>query len=577
VTRAERLVLMTRLSALLPLAVAALVAATTADPRAAATGPVRAAHGMVGSSEVHGSDAGIEILKAGGNAVDAAVATGFALAVTHPEAGNLGGGGFMVIRLASGKETTIDYREKAPARATRDMFLDEHGNAVDQRSRTGPLACGVPGSVAGLALAERQYGRLSLAKVMAPAIALARDGFIVSKSLADSLRKAQPRLSKFPATLQAFYKPDGSPLREGDRLVQPDLARTLVQIASEGPDAFYRGPIADLVTREMESSGGLITKDDLAAYQPIERSPVSGTYHGYRIVSMPPPSSGGIGLLELLNILEPYPLAQYGPNTVRSMHLMVEAERRVYADRAEWLGDPDFFKVPVSGLISKSYAERLRASIDETHATPSADVRAGTPRDFEPAETTHYSVVDADGNAVAATTTLNGGFGNGETVAGAGFLLNNEMDDFSARPNSPNMFGLVGGEANAVAPGKRMLSSMAPTIVVRDGRTVLVLGSPGGSHIITTVLQVLLNVVDFKMNVQEAVDAPRFHHQWSPDVVMIERDRFASDVLGPLTALGHATRPVSPMGEVYAIAIDPSSGERTGGSDPRADGVTLGY
>jgi gamma-glutamyltranspeptidase/glutathione hydrolase len=569
---------MTRPSALLPLAVAAIVVTTTtAAPRAASPVLVRAAHGMVGSSEVRASEVGIAILKAGGNAVDAAVATGFALAVTYPEAGNIGGGGFMVIRLASGKETTIDYREKAPARATRDMFLDEHGNAVDERSRFGSLACGVPGSVAGLALAEREYGRLTLAQVMAPAIALAHDGFVVSRSLADSFARAQPRLSKFPASLKAFYKPDGSPLREGDRLVQPDLARTLALIASDGPDVFYRGSIADLVSREMDLSGGLITKADLATYQPAERAPVTGTYHGFRIVSMPPPSSGGVGLLELLNILEPFPLSQYGPNSTRTMHLMVEAERRVYADRAEWLGDPDFFKVPVMGLISKPYADRLRASISETHVTPSADVKAGAPRDFEPAETTHYSVVDGEGNAVSTTTTLNGGYGNAETVAGAGFLLNNEMDDFSVRPNSPNMFGLVGGEANAVAPGKRMLSSMTPTIVTRDGRTVLVLGSPGGSHIITTVLQVFLDVVDFKMNVADAVSAPRFHHQWSPDVVMIEAGGFAPDVLNALGALGHRTEVVSPMGEVHAIAIDPTSSERTGASDPRGDGATLGY
>ena len=568
---------MTRPSALLVLAAAGLVVMTTAGPRAASSEPVRAAHGMVGSSEVHASQAGIEILKAGGNAVDAAVATGFALAVTHPEAGNIGGGGFMVIRLASGKETTIDYREKAPARATRDMFLDGQGNAVNDRSRSGPLSCGVPGSVAGLALAEREYGKLTLAKVMAPAIALARDGFLVSRSLADSFRRAQPRLSKFPASLKAFYRDDGSPLREGDRLVQPDLARTLSLIASGGPRAFYRGAIADLVAREMAASGGLITKGDLAAYRPAERAPVTGTYHGYRVVSMPPPSSGGVGLLELLNILEPYPVSEYGANSARTMHVMIEAERRVYADRAQWLGDPDFFRVPVTGLISKTYAGRLRASIDPSHATPSADVRAGTPRDFEPTETTHYSVVDADGSAVSTTTTLNGGFGNAEVVAGAGFLLNNEMDDFSARPNSPNMFGLVGGEANAVAPGKRMLSSMTPTIVTRDGRTVLVLGSPGGSQIITTVLQVLLDVVDFKMNVQEAVDAPRFHHQWTPDVVEIEKDRFAPDVLNALGALGHTTKVAKPMGEVYAIAVDPASGERWGASDPRADGATVGY
>jgi gamma-glutamyltranspeptidase / glutathione hydrolase len=564
--------------ALIALAAAAAVASAPAGSRAASRAPVHALHGIVGSSEVHASAAGIEILKAGGNAVDAAVATGFALAVTHPEAGNIGGGGFMVIRLADGRETTIDYREKAPRRATRDMFLDERGKPVDDRSRIGSLACGVPGSVAGLALAERQYGRLTLARVMGPAIALARDGFEVSAGLAAALERAKPRLSRFPASTRAFYRPDGAAPHEGDRLAQPDLARTLALIAEQGPGAFYRGPIADLLEREMTASGGLITKDDLASYTPTERAAVTGTYHGYRIVSVPPPSSGGVGLIELLNILEPYPLAEYGPNSSRAMHLIVEAERRVYADRAEWLGDPDFFKVPVTGLTSKSYADRVRASISEGHATPSAEVRAGAPRDFEPTETTHYSVVDAEGNAVATTTTLNGGFGNAETVAGAGFLLNNEMDDFSAAAGSPNMFGLVGGDANAVGPGKRMLSSMTPTVVTKGARTVLVLGSPGGSHIITTVLQVVLNVLDFKMNVQQAVDAPRFHHQWTPDVVTIEQQGFPADVLTSLQAMGHTTRVASEdMGEVHAIAIDPSTGVRYGASDPRGEGVTLGY
>jgi gamma-glutamyltranspeptidase / glutathione hydrolase len=564
--------------ALIALAAAAAVASAPAGSRAASRAPVHALHGMVGSSEVHASAAGIEILKAGGNAVDAAVATGFALAVTHPEAGNIGGGGFMVIRLVDGRETTIDYREKAPKRATRDMFLDEHGKPVDERSRVGALACGVPGSVAGLALAERKYGRLTLAKVMSPAIALARDGFEVSAGLAAALERAKPRLSRFPASTRAFYRADGTAPHEGDRLAQPDLARTLALIAEQGPAAFYRGPIADLLEREMTATGGLITKDDLASYTPTERAPVTGTYHGYRIVSVPPPSSGGVGLIELLNILEPYPLAEYGPNSSRAMHLIIEAERRVYADRAEWLGDPDFFKVPVTGLTSKSYADRVRASISEGHATPSAEVRAGAPRDFEPTETTHYSVVDADGNAVATTTTLNGGFGNAETVAGAGFLLNNEMDDFSALAGSPNMFGLVGGDANAVGPGKRMLSSMTPTIVSKDARTVLVLGSPGGSHIITTVLQVVLNVLDFRMNVQQAVDAPRFHHQWTPDVVTIEQQGFPADVLTSLRAMGHTTRVAAEdMGEVHAIGIDPSTGVRFGASDPRGEGVTLGY
>ena len=548
-----------------------------ADPHAASRPAVRAHHGMVASSERHASEAGIAILRQGGNAVDAAVAVGFALAVTLPEAGNLGGGGFMVIRLADGRETTIDYREAAPARASRDMFLDEHGEPVSSRSLVGPLACGVPGSVAGLALAERAYGRLSLAQVMAPALALARDGFEVSWSLSDSLAAARPRLTRFPASARTFYGADGSTPQPGNRLVQPDLARTLSLVADRGPDAFYKGPIAELIAREMAASGGLITKDDLAAYAARERGPVTGTFRDYRVISMGPPSSGGVALIQLLNILEPYPLADYGPNASRSMHLMIEAERRVYADRAEWLGDPDFVRVPISGLTAKPYAERLRAGISMDHATPSREVRPGRPSEFEPSETTHYSVIDADGNAVATTTTLNGGYGNAQVVSGAGFLLNNEMDDFSVKPGAPNMFGLTGGTANEVAPGKRMLSSMTPTIVTHDGRTVLVVGSPGGSRIITTVLQVVLNVLEFKMGVQEAVDSPRFHHQWSPDEVVIEDRAFPADVVTALTALGHQMRTTSDMGDVQAIAVDPATGVRLGASDPRHDGAAVGY
>jgi gamma-glutamyltranspeptidase / glutathione hydrolase len=557
--------------------VIALLVYSSSVSRGASHEPVRGEHGMVGSTERHASEAGIEILRGGGNAVDAAVAVGFALAVTHPAAGNLGGGGFMVIRFADGKETTIDYRETAPGKASRDMFLDEHGNAVADRSRVGALAAGVPGSVAGLLYAHRTYGKLPLAKVMAPAVRLARDGFDVSYSLSQSLEAARRLFEKFPATTEAFYGKDGTPPAPGERLVQPDLARTLSLILKDGADAFYRGPIADLIVREMEKSGGLISKADLANYTVKERPPVVGTFHDFRIVSMPPPSSGGVALLQLLNVLEAYPLASYGPNSSRTMHLVTEAERRVYADRAEWLGDPAFFTVPTTGLISKSYAAALRATIDEAHATPSGAIRAGRPQDFEHAQTTHYSVVDADGAAVATTTTLNGGYGNGQLVRGAGFLLNNEMDDFSAKPGTPNMFGLVGGDANAVAPGKRMLSSMTPTIVTKDGKTVLVVGSPGGGRIITTVLQVVLNVLEFKMDVQEAVDAPRFHHQWLPDVVMIERQGFPSDVVAALTGMGHTTNVVPDMGDVHAIQIDPSNGTRLGASDPRADGVTLGY
>jgi gamma-glutamyltranspeptidase/glutathione hydrolase len=554
-----------------------LAALGFAQPQAASREPVRARHGMVGSTDEHASRAGIRILQQGGSAVDAAVAVGFALAVTHPAAGNLGGGGFMVIRLADGRETTIDYRETAPGRAHRDMYLDQAGQPVADRSRVGPLAAGVPGSVAGLAYAQKRYGRLPLATVMAPAIALARDGVEISWALADSLRSARPLLSRFPASARIFLRPDGTPFEAGERLVQPDLARTLSLIADEGPDAFYKGAVADRIVAEMSHSGGLITKADLAAYVPRERPPVIGAYRGHRVVSMAPPSSGGIALVQLLNILEGFPLAEYGHNSSRTMHLVTEAARRVYADRSEWLGDPEFFAVPLNGLTSPRYADDLRAGISDTRATPSRDVRPGQPRLFESSETTHYSVVDADGSAVAVTTTLNGSYGNGQTVAGAGFLLNNEMDDFSAQPGSPNMFGLIGGEANAVAPGKRMLSSMTPTILVKDGRTRLVVGSPGGSRIITTVLQIVLNVVDFKMNVQEAVDAPRFHHQWLPDVIRLERRGFPADVVNALEAMGHATEMGPDMGDVHAIMIDPATGLRLGASDPRLDGRTLGY
>jgi gamma-glutamyltranspeptidase/glutathione hydrolase len=555
----------------------ALMVTAPIAPHSASREPVHARHGIVGSTEAHASAAGIEVLRAGGNAIDAAVAVGFALAVTHPEAGNLGGGGFMVIRLADGCATTIDFREIAPAKATRDMFLDENGDPVAERSRGGPLAAGIPGSVAGLLHAQKTYGRLPLLKVMAPAIALARDGFDVSWEMARSFQASSDKLSKFPASVALFFGSDGTPPVEGERLVQPELAKTLSLIARDGAQAFYRGSIADLIVREMERSGGLITRSDLAGYVPKERAPVTGTFRDYQIVSMPPPSSGGAALIELLNILEGFPLATYGQNASRTIHLMVEAERRVYADRSEWLGDPEFFQVPLPGLLSKAYARALRDGISETRATPSSSIRAGQPRQYEHSETTHYSVVDTEGNAVSTTTTLNGAYGNGQVVPGTGFLLNNEMDDFSAKPGSPNMFGLLGGEANAIAPGKRMLSSMTPTIVAKEGRTMLVLGSPGGGRIITTVLQVLLNVLEFGMDVQEAVDAPRFHHQWYPDTVMIEQQGFPADVVNALTALGHRVEVVSDMGDVHAIQIDPVTGLRLGASDPRSDGVTLGY
>jgi gamma-glutamyltranspeptidase/glutathione hydrolase len=545
--------------------------------RGASRTPVRARHGIVASTSADATRAGVEVLRHGGNAVDAAVAVGFALAVTHPSAGNLGGGGFMVIRLADGRETTVDFREIAPSRATRDMYLDSQGEVIPARSLEGPLAAGVPGTVAGLTLALRTYGTRALADVMAPSIALARDGFDVSWALSDSLGLAAARLRRNPAAAAALLAPEGAAPVPGSRLVQPDLARTLALIASGGADAFYRGGVADLIAAEMARSGGLITREDLAAYRAVERPPVTGTYRGVRVVSMGPPSSGGVALVALLNVLESYPLAQYGANSSQTIHLVAEAARRVYADRAQWLGDPDFTAVPVAGLTSKRYAAHLRASIDPAHATPSATVKAGSIADLEATQTTHYSVVDEAGNAVAVTTTLNGGYGNGQLVPGAGFLLNNEMDDFSAKPGAPNMFGLVGGTANAIEPGKRMLSSMTPTILVRDGRTWFVTGSPGGSHIITTVLQTVLDVVDFGMTVQEAVDTPRFHHQWLPDRIEVERQGFPADVTARLRALGHVVQDSDDMGDVEAILVDPATALRTGASDPRMDGLTLGY
>jgi len=564
-------------TAVLVAGVSALVASVAPIARGASRTPVRARHALVASTSPEASKVGLEILERGGNAVDAAVAVGFALAVTHPSAGNLGGGGVMVIRMADGRETTFDFREAAPARATRDMYLDERGDVVTNRSLDGPLAAGVPGSVAGLARARDAYGSRPLRELIAPAIALARDGFEVSWAFSDSLQAAASRLGRNAAARAVFLRPDGSAPVPGSRFVQPDLARTLELIAASGADAFYRGPIADLLVAEMARSGGLIGREDLAAYAPVERPPVTGTYRGVRVVSMGPPSSGGVALVEILNILEGYPLADYGQNASQTIHLVAEAARRAYADRSRWLGDPGFFPVPVEGLTAKAYAERLRTSIDPAHATPSARVAPGTPARTEASQTTHYSVVDAAGNAVAVTTTLNGGYGNGQLVPGAGFLLNNEMDDFSAKPGVPNMFGLVGGEANAIAPGKRMLSSMTPTILVRDGRTWFVTGSPGGSRIITTVLQTILNVVDFGMNVQEAVDAPRFHHQWLPDRIEIEGRGFPADVVRRLEALGHVVSVTEDMGDVHAILVDPATSLRMGASDPRMDGLALGY
>jgi gamma-glutamyltranspeptidase/glutathione hydrolase len=534
---------------------------------------VAARHGMVASSEPLASEVGVEILRAGGNAVDAAVAVGFALAVTYPQAGNLGGGGFMLIRMADGQAVVVDYREEAPSSASRNMYLDASGELKPQASTVGARAAGVPGTVAGLALAEQKYGKLGLARVLAPAIRLASRGFPVSYTLSESFRGGQPVLEKFDASRRIFLR-DGKLYAPGEILRQPALARTLKEIAHHGQERFYRGRIAGEIARTMQKYDGLITQADLANYQAKLRPPLVGHFRGYEVMTIPPPSSGGVLLIEMLNILEPLDLG--APDSYQSIHLMAETMRRAYADRAAFLGDADFVVVPVKGLTSPEYAAALRKDILASQSV-SRRVEAGKPQAFEAGQTTHYSVLDAEGNAVSNTYTLNGWFGCGVTVEGAGFLLNNEMDDFAARPGAPNMFGLVQGEANAIAPGKRPLSSMTPTIVIQDGKVCLVLGSPGGGTIINTVLQVLLNVLAFKMDIRQAVSAPRFHHQWMPDRLLLERVGFSADTLAKLREAGYQLDFRDSLGDCEAIEVDSKSGWRFGASDPRGDGKAVGY
>ena len=536
------------------------------------------------------------MMQAGGNAVDAAVATGFALAVVHPPAGNLGGGGFMLVRMADGKTHFIDYREKAPAAATRDMYLDAQGNVIEHASEIGYKSIGVPGSVAGMVYAEQKYGKLSLKQVMAPGIRLAREGYALSWGEARDLRNDK-YLGKFQESRRIFQR-DGNYYQPGEIFRQPDLARTLERIAAK-PDDFYHGSLARELAAAMQKGGGLITADDLAHYEVKEREPVRGMYRGYEIISAPPPSSGGTVLIESLNILEGYDLARLGNRSAQSIHFTAEGFRRAFFDRAEFLGDPDFSKIPVAQLIDKRYAAAWRNSIDDAKATPSKDLKR--PAVFSELEqfaavhplplgnhesphTTHYSVVDAEGNAVSVTTTINDWFGSRVTADGLGFLMNDEMDDFSSKPGVPNSDGLLQGEANSIGPGKRPLSSMTPTIVVRDGKPFLVLGSPGSSKIITTVANVLMGVVDYGMNIQEAVNAPRFHNQWMPDVVNVEQ-WFSPDTVGALQKMGynvvfglHEEGDDSPYwSDAECIAIDPKTGERLGASDGRNNGKAVGY
>ncbi len=538
---------------------------------------VRGKQGMVVSAEPNASAVGLQILKQGGNAVDAAVAVGFALAVTYPSAGNIGGGGFMVIRLADGTTTTFDYREKAPSEATRDMFLDEKGNFVPRKSQESALAAGVPGSVAGMLTALERFGTKKRSELLDPAIRLARKGFKVNDRFAADLNWMLKAFGHNQGTAKVFKKA-GGPWNEGDILVQPDLAATLERIRKQGRDGFYEGTTADLIVRQMKADTGLISHEDLRGYNVVEREPVRGTYRGHEIISMGPPSSGGVMLIHLLNLLEPFDLKAYGAGSSRSIGLMTEAMRLSYADRAEFLGDPDFYRVPVSRMISKEYAAERRALIDPMHATPSSAIGHGAIPLPESEQTTHYSVADQWGNVVSVTTTINGGYGCGIVVDGAGFFLNNEMDDFSAKPGAPNMYGVVGGEANAIVSGKRMLSSMTPTIVLKDGAPVLVLGSPGGSTIITTVLQVIVNVIDHGMGLAEAVDAPRIHHQWRPDTLYYERRGLVADVFDNLVRRGYTVVDRDGyQGRVDAIQLDSMRKLMFGVSDPRGYGTAEGY
>jgi gamma-glutamyltranspeptidase / glutathione hydrolase len=558
------------------LAILVLPLIARADERAdaiASTQAVVAHGGMVVAQEARAAQIGVDILKKGGNAIDAAVAVGFALAVSYPRAGNIGGGGFMVVHLAGGNDTSIDYRETAPAGIGANSFLDDSGNADPAKSRDSALAIGVPGTVAGLALAEQKYGsgKFSLADLMAPAIALARDGIAVSDDTADSLPNARARLSRWPASAKIFFKADGNALVAGDRLVQSDLADSLEAIARGGPRAFYEGPIAEKIAAAAQAAGGVMTADDLTSYQAIERMPVRGTYRGYEVVSMAPPSSGGVELIEMLNILEGYDLGGIArANKAQALHLMIEAMKRAYADRALFLGDPDRVANPLALLTSKTYAAGWRAGIDPLHATAAVDIRPGAVAQPEGRNTTHFSVVDGLGNAVANTYTLNFSYGVGLVAEGTGILLNNELDDFAAKAYAPNAYGLVGADANAPGPGKRPLSSMTPTILLRDGKPFVVTGSPGGSRITTTVLQIILNVIDRGMDIAAAVAAPRIHEQWMPDQVYVEPG-IADDIVAALEAGGDKVVPQRPFTSANSIMITPDA--FVGAADPRTRGA----
>lgn len=562
-----------------------LLSLALAWPLAAAWNqPVRARSAMVASTSEIASRVGADVMKRGGNAVDAAVAVGFALAVTWPSAGNLGGGGFMLIRKADGTTEAIDYRERAPLAATRDMYLDAQGNVVPKMSTDGYRAVAVPGTVAGLALAHKRHGKLKWEDLVGPAQKIAAEGFEVNYHLARSLAHKNTVDKMGPwAESRRIYQRDGRFYEMGDAFVQPELAAVLARIRTN-PRDFYEGETARLIVADMKANGGIITMEDLRTYEPTIRQPLRGTYRGYDILTMPPPSSGGIALIEMLHMLEPYDLKSMGWRSSQYVHTLVEVMRRAFADRATYLGDTDFVKVPVAGLLSREYA-KTRAKDITGKATPSRDVRGGGPAAYESPDTTHYSIVDPEGTVVSTTYTLNDSYGSGVTAKGTGILLNNEMDDFTSKVGVANDYGLIQGEANAIAPKKRPLSSMTPTILLKDGKPYMVIGSPGGPTIINTVLQTIINVVDFDMDIQQAVSAGRFHHQWLPDHIYWETHDLDADTRAALEARGHKFRPLPGMdrtepgeiGDAQGVLIDPKTGMRMGGSDPRRGGVAVGW
>jgi gamma-glutamyltranspeptidase / glutathione hydrolase len=545
----------------------------------AAKGPVTAKHGMVVAQEPLAADVGLQVLKNGGNAIDAAVAVGFALAVTHPSAGNIGGGGFLLVRLANGEVHFVDFREAAPQGATRDMYLGPDGNPT-QASLVGWRASGVPGSVKGFETASKKWGSKKWADLLAPALHLARDGFRVDKTLAAELRGSANTLSRDPESRRIFLR-GGRPYQEGEIFRQPELASSLQRIAAQGGRDFYQGETARKLAAAMEAHGGLISRADLAGYRAIPRTPLEGDYHGYHIITAPPPSAGGVGILQMFGMLSRSGYESDGPDSPKAVHYMAETMRRYYADRSEYLGDPDFYRVPVRQLLSPSYIAARIQSIQRGRATPSADVPPGPLNaqaaglsQHESTETTHFNIVDAQGNAVAVTYTLNGGFGSGVTVPGLGFLLNNEMDDFVAKPGSPNMFGLVGGKANSIEPGKRPLSSMTPTILTRNGKLFMAVGAPGGSRITTGVFQVIADVIDFHMNPQDAVNIPRFHHQWKPDILYLQKG-FSPGTEQALAKMGYTIQATGGVARVEAIVVN--NGVLEGGTESRQNGKVAGY